>query len=903
MMENLHKCHDYIARQTRRFFRASGVHIANKPYTTIVISLAVVFALMGCILLGKWEVRYEYRDALRASDGFKIYDEIILKKFGDIPREAEIIIELEDKNDNIIEKSNILKALDVSLQGRNLVVNEDSSEDDAIAFSDVCTRKYENGPCTIDSAFERLGLTYDDVVNMTQSEIDEKFVAGSSIPYLALNQVVGGLEVYDNGEVKGKSFRFMQFTSFPSDNSSRKISSLFKSEGNAGDSKKGDVLLWEARFLEYLCADKVDCVPRNDGLVITSSAERAVFDELDRNAQSSTMYMAAAVNLILIIMWFMIGGKPFRKSRLGLGVGALVTILLSMGAGFGLISLLQIPLTELSLLLVFVVVGIGVDDVIVVVDFVQRQKKDLPLVDRIANGLERAGPTIFLTSLTNLVAFFVASIIDYPGVRWFCAAAGVILFILFILTVTLFTAMLTLDERRMDSKRYDCLCCTSYVSKKKDEGRLDEESFSVQETQGRVTSLVHDMKKGYLKFISNKAFATLVVCGFLSLIPIGFGFAVQNLDVGAKFESYFPDGSYFIKFTDAVQANFASLESPAITIFQSIDVSDPTVQEQVNSLLSDLDEEEFILKPHTSWLADYEAYAYEHNNNTANSFKLPLSGEGYYEALESYLQITDIMCIKNKDSGECDRYVIPASYTNDIVFSRNSNGINGVAATRMNCIIEAYESSTDQIVFMEKHRETLTSSLKLYDSLDEENAMVWNAFYMFFDRDKEMNTLITKTLVFAALAVLGTLLFFLHPISVLVIAFAIASIDGALFTVMYIWGLPIDVVAFLVLAMSIGLSVDYVVHVAHAFEHEDGNPSERLQKALSGIGMSVAKGGVSTFLGIIALAFAPSAIFRTFFKLIFSTVVLGIFAGLVFFPACTALIGRFIRPKRQGSSV
>ena len=103
----------------------------------------------------------------------------------------------------------------------------------------------------------------------------------------------------------------------------------------------------------------------------------------------------------------MLGGIPCQNSRLNLGVGAVLVIFTSMSADFGLISILQIPLTELILLLIFVVVSIGVDDVIVVVYFVKRQASDLPLDDQIANRLGRAGPTVFLTSLTHLVAFLI----------------------------------------------------------------------------------------------------------------------------------------------------------------------------------------------------------------------------------------------------------------------------------------------------------------------------------------------------------------------------------------------------------------------------------------------------------------------------------------------------------------
>ena len=130
-----------------------------------------------------------------------------------------------------------------------------------------------------------------------------------------------------------------------------------------------------------------------------------------------------------------------------------------------------------------------------------------------------------------------------------------------------------------------------------------------------------------------------------------------------------------------------------------------------------------------------------------------------------------------------------------------------------------------------------------------------------------------ESLIFAALAVLGTLLLFLHPFSVFINAVGIASIDGALFFFIHLLEIPVDAISFLCLVMSISLSVDYVVHVAHAYETStDGEwetqlqrrdcVTERIRSALSGTGRSVTKGRISTFTGIIVLAFAPSKIFR-----------------------------------------
>ena len=49
-------------------------------------------------------------------------------------------------------------------------------------------------------------------------------------------------------------------------------------------------------------------------------------------------------------------------------------IVFSKIVGFGLTSLFGVPLSNLSLVLIFVVVGVGVDDVMVLVDFLERAK-------------------------------------------------------------------------------------------------------------------------------------------------------------------------------------------------------------------------------------------------------------------------------------------------------------------------------------------------------------------------------------------------------------------------------------------------------------------------------------------------------------------------------------------------
>ena len=66
-------------------------------------------------------------------------------------------------------------------------------------------------------------------------------------------------------------------------------------------------------------------------------------DEINRNLSDSTPLMGIAINAILVFACLLLGGLPLRRSRVGLGFGAIGTILLASAAGFGFSALLQVP--------------------------------------------------------------------------------------------------------------------------------------------------------------------------------------------------------------------------------------------------------------------------------------------------------------------------------------------------------------------------------------------------------------------------------------------------------------------------------------------------------------------------------------------------------------------------------
>ena len=111
--------------------------------------------------------------------------------------------------------------------------------------------------------------------------------------------------------------------------------------------------------------------------------------------------------------------------------------------------------------------------------------------------------------------------------------------------------------------------------------------------------------------------------------------------------------------------------------------------------------------------------------------------------------------------------------------------------------------------------------------------------------------------------------------------------------------------------MAVGLSVDYCVHIAHAFvehhsralaaaaEGEHVRAADSATAALTTMGASVIKGGFTTALGVLVIACASSVAFRTFFTMIGFTVLLGQLHGMVLLPVLLTYATVPSRRKRR----
>mmetsp|Transcript_11132 Transcript_11132/g.17036 ORF Transcript_11132/g.17036 Transcript_11132/m.17036 type:complete len:181 (-) Transcript_11132:809-1351(-) len=160
------------------------------------------------------------------------------------------------------------------------------------------------------------------------------------------------------------------------------------------------------------------------------------------------------VLLLMSVFCCLIFSKRHKvESRGLLGVGAVVSVLLAIGTAYGLLFIVGVPVTAITQVLPFIAFGIGLDDAFIIIGGYSRTDPNKDIATRIEETMLGVGGSILITSLTSSAAFGIGIMSSVSGVRWLCMYAFPTILIDFFYQVTVFVAMITLDERRIQQNR------------------------------------------------------------------------------------------------------------------------------------------------------------------------------------------------------------------------------------------------------------------------------------------------------------------------------------------------------------------------------------------------------------------------------------------------------------------
>eukprot|EP00442_Polarella_glacialis_P016829 CAMPEP_0115075622 /NCGR_PEP_ID=MMETSP0227-20121206/15973_1 /TAXON_ID=89957 /ORGANISM="Polarella glacialis, Strain CCMP 1383" /LENGTH=892 /DNA_ID=CAMNT_0002462671 /DNA_START=131 /DNA_END=2810 /DNA_ORIENTATION=- len=797
-----------------------GLLIGNWPKTAAGVSVLVCLGLGALLVLAEWESRIEYAYVPRESGSFHDF-ESMAGLFGRPPRSNDCVVRAADGG-SMLRQAHLQQASDVHFA----LLQTEALKPDKVTYEDVCERHVVTLNCSSESVFTLIGA------NLTNAEQSVQALRAQGDP--SLGKVLSG---------DSSALRLFYNVKTPEVKSRR----LF-AESNPAKEK---ALAWEEAFL---VAEKARPHRGTGGLLeVYCMAGRSVEDEISKNVIGAAPFMAGAINLILIFLAVLLGGKPCQRSRFLLALGAVAVIQLAQVAGFAITVVCGAPLTDMTLLLVFVAVGVGVDDVIVITDAFDQQDVTLPIARRLAGAFEHAGLAIFLTSITNLVAFMVSATSDLPAIAWFCLTAGWVVSALLVLTLTLYAPLLLLDERRRAAGKYDCLVCVTAKN------RVPESEVAHEAARAQDPGLLRKvLKRALLPVVCQPVPAALCVVAMLALAAAGVAAAANpaSFKMGLDLKDSFPDGSYLVTYLDVIlPRHFGGIVSPLEILVQGVDFGNLALQERLVKLQGDFAGCPQALGAVSSFILPMRSW----ENCTVDG--RAVAGQSFEARLKAFLASPPFSSCGSL-GGSNSSQVHPSNYASSIAWNSDRSRVEAVRASLSITVSSKVQGRIDS---MSEFRDRFaTHGL---------SGFVYSYYFLFADRDAKMWELIQSTLIYAGITVVIIVGLFVHPVATALIALSIACIDSTLLGLMSLWDIPIDAISFICLAMAVGLSVDYVVHLAHA-ALENGMPKGRaavrkqIEKALDTTGASVLKGAVSTLLGVLLLSAAPTAVFRLFFKML-----------------------------------
>ncbi|KAL0361852.1 UNVERIFIED_CONTAM: NPC intracellular cholesterol transporter 1 [Sesamum radiatum] len=641
-------------------------------------------------------------------------------------------------------------------------------------------------------------------------------------------------------------------------------------------------------------------------------------------AKISYLVMFAYISLTL-------GDAPrfssyYISSKVLLGLSGVVLVMLSVLGSVGFFSAIGVKSTLIIMEVIpFLVLAVGVDNMCILVHAVKRQQVELPIEGRISNALVEVGPSITLASLAEVLAFAVGSFIPMPACRVFSMFAALAVLLDFLLQVTAFVALIVFDFLRAEDNRIDCFPCIKVSGSN---AELEKGSH-----QQKLGLLARYMKEIHAPILNLWGVKLLVVCAFSAFALASIALC-PRIEPGLEQQIVLPRDSYLQGYFNNL-TEYLRIGPPLYFVVQNYNFSSESRQTNQlcsisqcdsNSLLNEIaraslvPESSYIAKPAASWLDDFLVWLSPEafgccRKFTNGSYCPPDDQPPCCSSSSGSCGLSSVCkdcttCFRHSElqndrpSTEQFREKLPwflsalpsadcakggnGAYTSSVELKGYEDGIIRASAFR------TYHTPLNkQIDYVNSMRAARDFSSKMSESL-KIDVFPYAVFYMFFEqylniwKTAVINLAIAIGAVFVVCLVI-TCSFWTSAIILLVLAMIVVDLLG----IMAILNIQLNALSVVNLVMSVGIAVEFCVHITHAFLVSSGDRNQRMKEALTTMGASVFSGITLTKLvGVLVLCFSRTEVFVVYyFKMYLSLVLLGFLHGLVFLPVILSMFG------------
>ncbi|XP_078061277.1 NPC1-like intracellular cholesterol transporter 1 [Mustelus asterias] len=922
-------------------FQMWGTMVARHPVLVICIALLVVVVLSAglvFITLTTDPVELWSAPGSRARQEKDFHD----ANFGPFFRTNQIIITVADRSNYtynsvlfglntfsaIFSKEVILELLDFQTRLQNISVWSETAQRN-ITLKDICyapLRPHDPRPtdCAVNSLlqyFQNNRTRFNAVANQTMAGVTGTVDWRDHILY-CINSPLSFKDITELGmscmaDYGGPIFPFLAVGGYKDEDYTEAeafIMTFSLNNYGAQDPKYEYALLWEQEYLRILQEYKQN---KSIHFSFAYMSERSLEDEINRTTAEDIPIFAISYLVIFVYIALALGEYTSWKSvmidsKITLGLGGILVVLGAVLSSMGFYAYIGIPSSLIILEVVpFLVLAVGADNIFILVLQYQRDERRVGerREEQIGRVLGDVAPSMLLCSVSESICFFLGALTKMPAVRSFALYAALAVFFDFLLQMSAFVALMSLDARREESGRLDICCC---VHSKRKKLRKKHEGL-----------LLPFMREYYAPFLLHPVTSIIVFVLFLFMLCAGI-FLTLHVRVGLDQELALPTDSYMLEYFAALNKYFEvgvpvyfvttagynfSTVNGMNGVCSSVGCDNNSMTQKIQ-YATEFPRVSYMAIPASSWVDDFIDWLNPLSdccNTVGNNFgqlqsrkrcmESNLNGiiRPSIELFNRYLPdfLNDVPTLQCSKGGL-------GAYGNAVKRGNNSE----ILASRFMAYHTPLKNSQEYTAALKMARElaaNITATLRQVPGTDPNfEVFPYTITYVYYE---QYLTVVKEGIFNIGLCLIPTfvvccILLGMDIRSGILNLVTIVMIIVDTVGVMTLWGIDFNAVSLINLVTAVGMSVEFVSHLTRSFAiSTKSDKVERAKEATATMGSAVFAGVAMTNLpGIIVLYFAQSQLIQIFFfRLNLVITLLGLVHGIVFLPVLLSYFGPGIK--------
>ncbi|KAM6953793.1 patched domain-containing protein 3 [Aplochiton taeniatus] len=722
------------------------------------------------------------------------------------------------KEPNIFSDAAIKEILRLDKKVREIQI---STGNEQLTYEGLCARKYNK--CIPNKIL--------DIVNHYGSKLEETEITYPFFRFgftnIFLGYFVGGVKVNSTVIKSAKAIRLFYFLK----------------EGNPSTTN-----FWLNEFLRVF--------PTNlslNHIVVTHAT--SLSRQVEFEANTKDVIPLFSITYVIAICFSIISCMRFDcvRNKIWVATFGVISAGLAVLSAFGMMLHIGMPFVMTVANSPFLILGIGVDDMFILISCWQQTNVHKKVEDRLADTYKEAAISITITTLTDVLAFYIGLMTPFRSVQSFCLYTSTSILFCYVYSITFFGAFLVLNGRRENANKHwltckvvpeDCpvgrskwyhTCCVG--------GAYDRHTGFEE-----IQPMNHFFQKYYGPFLTRSGTKVCVILLYAVYMAVSV-YGCFQIQEGIDLRNLAADDSYVNKYYNEEKAYFSEYGPNIMVIVKGeFPYWNEKNMSDLDSCIEDFKSLSFVEKNlFTSWLKSYKYYGYHK--------KLNMSAEAVFKG---------------------DLVYFLGFYTDfkqDLNFTKNA-----IHASRFFLQTVNITTAIDEMNMLTKLRDIAsTCPVPL---------IVYHPAFIYYDQyDVIVTSTIQNIAVTTAAMLIISLLLIPNPLCSLWVTFSIASIIVGVTGFMALWDVNLDTISMIILVVCIGFSVDFSAHISYAFvSNNKPTANEKAVEALYHLGYPIVQGALSTILGVVVLSASKNYIFRTFFKIMFLVIFFGLFHGITFIP-------------------